>query len=140
MSVVSYTAKRSFTAGAVLDDPIVLDLLLRDDMTMSRSPVRSESVAIGGARESIYDRDNTVWNIRTQVLFGQDSDDMVMFLDSAEDGHTLQFAPYDASTDSPINYRNGVLQAGGYTQAREISTGTPAVDGFSYAFQIVEIP
>ena len=140
MSVVSYTAKRSLTGGASVDDTIVLDLLLRDTLARSRMPVRSEAVAMSGSRESLYDRGEESWQGTTQVLFTQNALNMVMFLDSAEDGQVFQFAPYNSSGDSPIDYRNATLVPAPYTEAREIPTGTPVNDGFSYAFQLVEVP
>lgn len=139
MPVVSFKARRSLTLGHSAEQTVVLDLKLRDDLTRSRTAVRSDSIAIGGARESVYDRADVTWQGRTQVLYGQDADSMVEFLDSIEDGQIFQWSAYQGSGDSPINYVN-VQAEGGYTENREVSTGAPASDGFSYAFRLVVVP
>lgn len=140
MSVVSYLAKRSLTGGVSVDDTVVLDLLLRDTLARARSPIKSVAVAIEGQRESLYDRADVRWTGKTQVLFTTNALEMTMFLDSVEDGQIFQFAPYNSAADSPIDYRNVTVLGGAYTEARKISTGTPANDGFEYPLQVVEVP
>lgn len=142
MSVVRYTAKRSLTGGASAEDTIVRDLQLFD-LIEGRQATRSESVALGGQREYVYDRGENTWQaIHKPIQIGSTQElQLRMFLDSVESGEVFEFAPYDLSTDSPINYRNVQITSDGWN-AQRFRTGV-AGGGSDYVqvrFSFVEVP
>ena len=144
MAVASYLAKRSFTGGAVLDDPIVKNLTLAD-LGESRNVERSEAISIGGQREYMYDRAENSWQCTyIPVAIGSaDELQLRMFLDSIESGQVFSFSPYDESTDSPIDYRNVIVSSNGWQAARVMKVGGAtrgASDYVQFSFTVVEHP
>jgi len=144
MAVASYLAKRSFTGGAVLDDPIVKNLTLAD-MEPSRSVDRTDAKSIGGQRETIYDFAENHWQCSFKpVVVGTTAElELLMFLNSIESGQVFSFAPYSESTDSPIGYTNVVIESNGWHASRVMKVGGAtrgASDYLQYSFTLVEHP
>ena len=139
MAVVSYTAKRSLVSGVSVNDTVVLDISPREPFNREREVNRQTHQSLDFTTETIYHAGRVLWPITTLMLNGADADAMVMFLDSVEDGQVFSFAPFDASTDSPIDYRNVVASAG-YVENREVSVGDDANDEKSYSFVLAEVP
>jgi len=140
MAVVSFLAKRSLLAGISVDDTVVLDLQLRA-LTPSRSVDATQHKAMDGTRETNWIMGEKSWAAAVRPLLAADVAAMEQFLDSVESGQVFSFAPYNASTDSPIDYRNVVLEPSGYTWNREVQVGGGgASDLFSTGFRMIEVP
>ena len=139
MAVVRYTAKRSLVAGVSVNDTVTLGFSPREPSNRGRQVKREMHESLNFTTETIYDAGRRVWNMQSIGLSGSAADEFVQFLDSVEDGQVFEFAPYDGVTDSPIDYRNVVASAG-YDENREVSTGDPTTDVFTYSFALAEVP
>ena len=143
MPIVKFTAKRSLASGISLNDEVTMAVKLRrsDGLTRGRTVEAERRTSLGGRREMYYHRADVSWAAVSIPISGTDVARMVMFLDSVESAETFEFAPYDSVGDSPIDWRDCILEPSGYTETREVPTGSSGnADYFSYAFRIVELP
>jgi hypothetical protein len=136
--VVTFSAQRSLLSGISANDSVTLGLLARypGGVNRSRAVEANRRASQAGYRETWYVRGEVKWQITTIPLASSDQDAMRQFLDSVEDGQTFTFAPYDASGDSPIDYRNVVIDGDGYDESRESQNKNYS----SFSFKLVEVP
>jgi hypothetical protein len=131
MPSVRYVARRSLVPSIVTETTVTLVLRVRyAGMNRSRRVFKNVHRALSGRRETYYEKGERSWSIGTIPLTANDSANMVMFLDSVEDGQQFEFDP-DGS-----GWLNVVFEQDGYSEPRQ-----PERDNmFAYQFDIVEVP
>lgn len=123
-------------AGHTLDDDYSLELGLAA-ADRQRAGLVKEVVAIGGGRETLYQRDEVTWSVVTVPIASSSLAAVREFLDSVEGGESFTFDAYGtiAVPDNPVTvYRI----PGPIAEQRAIKTGSGAGDYRAFAFAMVE--
>lgn len=125
-----YVAARSLVAPTIAGDTVTFTLLIRQaGKQRSRAVYSNEHRAISGRRETYYEKGEQNWSLLTRPLTSTEAAQMVMFLDSVEDGRAFEFDP---GTGSFLDVQ---IARAGYDEPRE-----PAKDSMVfYQFSLVEI-
>lgn len=87
--MIEYTAKRSLAAGHASGSRYTLDIEFQsaDQQVID---VKDMERSLGGARETVLDRQDTFWTIRTEPVNGYRLECLREFLDSTESGETFR--------------------------------------------------
>ena len=116
MASVSYVAKRSLQGGVSVDDNIDLDFNA-SVIDRSTKPIRSEQISIGGVQETLRDRTDILFTIKTSPVLEADFDDFRQWFDSVDGGEQFTLDPY-GTIASPVDAQICVLTSKGYKEKR----------------------
>lgn len=94
MPLVRYNATRSLTLGVAVGQQLVQAIPARyAGQIRQRSVVSNTRVSMSGRREHYFERGEDAWSISTKPLTETEAAELVMFLDSVEQGETFEFEP-----------------------------------------------
>lgn len=131
MASVRYIAKRSLTGGVTASQTVTYELPIRyAGLSRTRQPQAITSRSLAGLRETYYYNAEQSWRCSSIPLSGFALEQLVMFLDSVEDGQEFEFDPEGAAA-----WREVYIEPG-YDETRE-----PVADSLkTISFTIIERP
>lgn len=140
MAFVEYTARRRLAPGHVAETPYTLILPSLARCEISRDRKAERKVSMSGRVETLWYYSKRIYQIQTEPVPLDESDLLVEFLESIDDGQTFTFDPY-GMPDARSSYAALVISDNeGYTQSRSTMLGRGGADDyFEFAFGAREL-
>jgi len=116
MASTTYLAQRSLKGGVDPDDEIDFDFDI-SSADRKTKPKRKDHISLDGSQESVRERTDILYRIKTLPVIEANFDDFRQFLDSVDGGEAFVFDVY-GTIASPVDPQPCKMQSKGYTEKR----------------------